>query len=246
MAYGVVGTALMAFAGLLSARKKTIRRQWGRLAWWLKGHIWLGLLSVPLIVFHAAFRWGGPLEQLLWAVLAIVIVSGVVGLAFQNIFPRLMTAQLPSEAIADQLGEVCNRLQQTTDAEVLACCGEAAVTSAAGEPPPSQSPAGVDPQLELARFYVGAVRPYLADSGGDGALGNSREAQLLFERARERLPYEAGPMLDVLERRCDERRRLQLQARLHGLLHGWLRVHLPLSGALLVLVILHVLTALYY
>src|SRR3990170_2286953 len=72
MLFGVAGTLLMLFAGLLSVRKKTVRLRLGSLSWWLKGHIWLGSLSVPLIFYHAAFRWGGTLEIFLWAMLLVV------------------------------------------------------------------------------------------------------------------------------------------------------------------------------
>jgi hypothetical protein len=45
---------------------------------------------------------------------------------------------------------------------------------------------------------------------------------------------------------CDERRLLARQEQLHGWLHGWLLVHIPLSVALLVLTVAHVVMALYY
>ena len=53
--FGVAGTALMVLAGLLSARKKLPQLPIGSAQTWLKAHIWLGLLSVPLILFHAGF-----------------------------------------------------------------------------------------------------------------------------------------------------------------------------------------------
>src|SRR5262245_44815371 len=90
MLFGVAGTALMVFAGLLAVRKKILRLRVGSVSAWLRGHLWLGLLSVPLIFYHAAFRWGGALEVLLWITFAIVIASGIVGLALQNILPRMM------------------------------------------------------------------------------------------------------------------------------------------------------------
>jgi hypothetical protein len=247
MAFGIAGTALMAFAGLLSARKKTIRRRWGSVAWWLKGHIWLGLLSVPLVLFHAAFRWGGALEATLWWVVIIVIASGVVGLFLQNILPRIMTGQLPTEAIADQLGYACERLQGEADAAILAGCGDDAVTLALTAKTASRRHSAQHPQAELAAFYAYTVRPFLAADGTrDSALRSERESELIFERLRESLPYELGPLADQLQGYCVRRRQLALQNRLHWLLHGWLRIHLPLSAALLALVVLHVVTALYY
>src|SRR5437868_1000701 len=54
--FGIVGTFMMVFAGGLAIRKKTLTLRAGSIAWWLRGHIWIGLLSVPTIFFHAAFR----------------------------------------------------------------------------------------------------------------------------------------------------------------------------------------------
>src|SRR5438093_5869651 len=59
--YGGAGLALMVYAGLLGARRKVPSWRLGRATTWLKGHLWLGLLSYFLILFHSGFRWGGPL-----------------------------------------------------------------------------------------------------------------------------------------------------------------------------------------
>lgn len=247
MAFGVAGTALMLFAGLLSARKQAIRRRWGSIAWWLKGHIWLGLLSVPLVAYHAAFRWGGALEIALWTVVIVVILSGLVGLLLQNLLPRLMTTQLPAEAIADQMGHVCQRLQSEADALVLAACGDDAVTMALTAKTASRRHGMQHPQAEAAAFYASTVRPFLGvDGARDSSLRGARDSQLIFERVRESLPYDLEPLVERLQAFCAHRRQLALQDRMHRLLHGWLRIHLPLSAALLALVALHIVTALYY
>ena len=47
--FGIVGAALMVFAGLLSARKRFPGARLGSAQFWLRGHIWLGLLSLSLI-----------------------------------------------------------------------------------------------------------------------------------------------------------------------------------------------------
>jgi hypothetical protein len=49
-----------------------------------------------------------------------------------------------------------------------------------------------------------------------------------------------------LENICEEERQLIRQRRLHAWLHGWLLTHIPLSFALLVLAIIHIVTALRY
>ncbi|MDZ4658401.1 MAG: hypothetical protein SH868_12555 [Bythopirellula sp.] len=247
MAFGVAGTLLMVIAGMLSARKKTLRIRFGSLSGWLKGHIWLGLLSVPLIFFHTAFRWGGLLEQILMAVFLIVIVSGILGVILQNILPRLMKSQLDSEVVPDQMDHLCRGLQREADACVVASCGGAAVEQALAREPQALSASTADPTNWLLGFYLESVRPYLGAAIVPGAvLASNRQGELVFERARSSVPDRLRNTLDQLEELCRVRRRLQLQAQLHGLLHGWLKVHIPLSVMLLVFTVLHIVTALYY
>ena len=88
--FGVIGTLMMLFAGLLAARKPLRIRRIGSAQFWLKGHLWLGTLCIPFILFHAGFGWGGLLEQFMWYALTIVAVSGFFGLAIQQFLPRLL------------------------------------------------------------------------------------------------------------------------------------------------------------
>jgi len=59
LAYGVVGTTCMIAAGLLAGRKKVRTWRLGPARAWMQLHIWLGLLAVPLILFHSGFSLGG-------------------------------------------------------------------------------------------------------------------------------------------------------------------------------------------
>jgi len=81
---------------LLWLRKKFRVVRVGRAKLWMKAHIWLGLLCVPLLVLHSGFRgWNLALAGILMAVLLIVIASGVWGLALQQILPTIMLDEIP-------------------------------------------------------------------------------------------------------------------------------------------------------
>ncbi len=56
----------------------------------------------------------------------------------------------------------------------------------------------------------------------------------------------AAAWLDALEELCVQRGRLRVQERVHRWLHGWLLLHVPLSAALLILTIAHIVMSLYY
>jgi len=104
-----------------------------------------------------------------------------------------------------------------------------------------------DGMAELAGFYDREIKPYLAGSPKDPAtLVEDETASLLFDLQRESTPLALQETLDQWERICADARRLYAQRRVHRLLHGWLIVHVPLSAALVVLVIVHAVMAIRF
>src|SRR5208337_192913 len=99
LVFGIVGFAFMIFAALLGARKRVPTWRLGRAQAWMRGHLWLGLLSLPMILFHGGFHFGGTLTRVLMWLTIIVVASGVYGAALQNYVPRVMTNDVPLETI---------------------------------------------------------------------------------------------------------------------------------------------------
>src|SRR5215470_9998014 len=97
LTFGIAGSILMVFAGVLGARRKVPMWQIGRATFWMRGHIWLGLLSYPLILFHGGFGLGGPLTMVLMVLFTVVIVSGILGVLLQQVMPRFMLTRVPLE-----------------------------------------------------------------------------------------------------------------------------------------------------
>jgi hypothetical protein len=115
--FGILAAVLMTFAMLLSALRRVPSWWWiGARKSWLRGHIWLGALSGWLSLYHSGFHWGGPLEQGLWSVLALTLISGVVGLVLQQLLPRLITARIPYESPVEQIPHLCSELRRRADA----------------------------------------------------------------------------------------------------------------------------------
>ncbi len=250
--YGVVGSALMIFAGLLAAHRKAPGWSWiGARKAWLKGHIWLGLLSGVLILCHSGFSWGGPLTQALWIVLGLTLVTGVMGLVLQQFLPRLMTTRIPAEAPYEQIPHLCRVMRRKADALVESLAGSLQSKAAAGPAATATimgTIAGLGAQNQLQEFYEMHVRPFLGEAPPRSSpLANPMQAQALFAKLRT-VPGLAGveEQLQELAVLCDQRRQLAEQERLHRWLHGWLYVHVPMSVALLALGAAHVVMALYY
>jgi hypothetical protein len=106
LVYGGAGTAMILFAMLLMARKTWHTLRVGSAYQWLQWHVWIALVSYPIIGYHAGWRWGGPLTTLLMVIFTIVWASGILGLLLQNLVPILMRDQLSKETVYEQIDKV--------------------------------------------------------------------------------------------------------------------------------------------
>jgi hypothetical protein len=274
-AFGVAGGLIIVFEMLLWVRKKYRVVRIGRAKLWMKAHIWLGLLCVPLLVLHSGFHWWNlALSGILMAVFFVVIASGVWGLALQQVLPTMMLDEIPAETIRSQIDFVLNQLLNEARRLVRATCGQGGVAGATmGDIPTGQEDQtflvigavrsvgrvqgkvlqtrtqammimGSEP---LLLFFEQHMVPFFqAKQVARMPLGSSKRAAAMFRELKTSLDPAAYEVVDTLEGLCDQRRQLDRQARLHFWLHAWLGVHLPLSAALLVLMIAHIFYALKY
>src|SRR5205809_1068154 len=106
LVFGIVSFAIFVFGALLSLRKKVVLWRIGTVQQWLRAHIWLTLLTIPLVLLHSGFRLGGPMTTLLMALYSLVMVSGIYGLVLQHLMPRLMKERLPAETVFEQIPHI--------------------------------------------------------------------------------------------------------------------------------------------
>ncbi len=269
LTFGIAGTLCMLFAGLLGMRKKVRTWRIGSAQFWMRGHLWLGALALPLIWYHAGFRHGGTMTSLLMWITYAIVASGIVGAVLQHVLPTRMTQALPNETVYEQIDRVSREL--AIDAEhVAAVCGptngietstwraqcEAAIgaryeRSLLSEERKDRLLAGVrDAPLSgsapLRTFYVEQIRPYVRGEASVATLDDPGRAESIFAQQRLAIPRTLHVPLDELHQICDQVRQLRQQKRLQHWLHGWLLIHVPLSMALLVLAVAHIIVALRY
>jgi hypothetical protein len=133
LAFGVLGFSVMIFAALLGARKRVPTWRIGRAQAWMRGHLWLGFLALPLILFHGGFHFGGTLTRVLMWLLIITVFSGVFGAALQHYVPRVMTSDVPLETIYDEIGRVRTLLREEADRAIESVCGNLGLAKSSGE-----------------------------------------------------------------------------------------------------------------
>ncbi|HZU98013.1 MAG TPA: hypothetical protein VFF73_15020 [Planctomycetota bacterium] len=264
LVYGVAGSLCILFAALFGLRKKLRAWRIGRAETWLRAHLWLGLLAGPLILLHAGFHMGGPVTLVAMVLLGVVIASGVFGLVLQNWIPRTMMVRVPFETIHVQIDVVSEQLLREADLLVAEVCPSLPPLD---PPTPAALPTKWGPRdldcLKLPKvkypveaavkaksapiqdFYLSEVRRFLGD-GRSGLLASTAKTRAAFEQVKTLVPPPLAQALEDLEEMCEERRQLELQRRLHHLLHFWLLVHGPLAYALVILGAAHAVTALRF
>jgi hypothetical protein len=249
LAFGSIGFAFMIFAALLGARKKVPVYRFGRAQSWMRGHLWLGLLSLPIILFHSGFRYGHGLTAWLMTLLIVVVVSGVFGAALQHSMPRVMTREVSMETIYEEIGHVRAQLLEEAEELIKQATGSEKKAAADGGEPDSAAPAVavMDEVAPLRNFYEQELKPFLEKPGARGsALGDTAQARSAFAQLRTLVPASLHTTIEDLEGICEEERQLTLQSHLHLWLHGWLLLHIPLSLALILLGAIHAVMALRY
>ena len=272
LVFGIAGGLIIVFELLLWPRKRVRSWRLGSAQSWLRAHVWLGLLCLPLVLMHARLLViGGLLNVAIMVLFLVVIASGIWGLVLQQWIPRTLLSEVPAETIREQIEHVAARECADLERLVRAVCEpvDAEDHAAAGGSDPDdfavvtgfRAMTGIQGRVletlpvystipgtrELTRRFRGDVRPYLlAGRAGGSALAGRREADAFFATLRAAAPAEAGGLIRRLEEACEHRRQFDLQAVLHDRLHAWLLVHVPLSAALGVLLAVHVPVALWY
>lgn len=273
-AFGVAGGLICLFEFALWIKKKPKLRNLriGRAQTWLRAHIWLGLLSVPLLLMHSGWRLGGTLSSWVMVLFLVVIATGVIGLILQQILPKLMLDQVPAETIYSQIDHQVDLLIEGAQQWIDAAHGghgpardgaarpveESYVVSNAvrtagrvqGKVLEARVPAlDLDPpEAEtLQAFFDRTLVPYLREGQSlRSPLSGKQRADEVFRELRGRLSSKAEPVVDALERASHQRRQYDQQSTLHFWLHSWLWLHFPLSVALIVLMLAHAFYALWY
>ena len=217
-----------------AARKKVPVCRFGRAQTWMRGHLWLGLAEPAdhFVSRRIPVRRHG-LTAWLMMLLIIVVASGVFGAALQHYMPHVMTREVPWKPSTRRSITSASSWSRSGDETIVAAAESGRRRSRAlrrcvrflpaRDAPVSGKPRRAPPAAFQSRSLAGHVRgPAHAVAAG------------LQDAAKD------------LEQICEEERQLRRQSKLHHWLHGWLMLHIPLSFALLLLGVVHAITALRY
>lgn len=274
LTYGMIAGSIIVFECLLGLRRTKLFRtsRWlGPAQFWMKAHIWLGLLAVPLVIMHSGWQWGGWLSTFVAGIFALVTASGIFGWYMQNLIPRWLIEAVPEETIHSQIDAVAAQLaadarrvvglhaplaemhelsaRKRSEHLVVAGAPRRVGTMVERVPRPQQETPQelVIPQL-LRDAVQNDLEPFLlTGKSRERGLQTTHRAAWYFEEVRRRInDRELQNVVSTLEKLCERRRQMNTQQVLHFWLHGWLSLHLPLAMMLLILLAAHIWFALRY
>lgn len=226
--FGVVGFGFMIFAALLGARKRAPTWRVGRAQAWMRIHLWLGFLALPMILFHGGFHFGGTLTRVLMWLLIVTVFSGVFGAALQHYIPRMMTSDVPLETIYDEIGRVRSLLREEADRAIESICGSLGLSKTLGEE--GQRAGGFTALRTIAASAVPLRKSAAVSAGASAAVAAAPEIILLSEEESAPLRhFFLNEMRPFLEQPKQRGQRLGEAAKATGAFAG-LRTLLPAAA----------------
>jgi hypothetical protein len=227
LALGISGAALMMLMQSYSVRKRVRRlSRIGSLPRWLEFHIFCGILGPVLITFHTSFKFNGIVSVAYWSML-LVVASGFVGRYLYVRIPKSIRGQeLTYAEVEERTVDLKARLVETRLPLALLKQVEAfeeRVVPRAGSDPRWRGI--VFGEFKL-RFRIRQLRRQIRHTGVEHRLLHDAVA-LIAERA-------------VLLRR------LAYLKKTKKLFELWHVFHQPLAYVLLIIVTVHVTTAIYF
>jgi hypothetical protein len=228
---GTIGAGLIVWLAMLGIRKRAITRGRWSLKAWTSAHVYLGLALIAISTFHTGFQFGWNVHTAAYALMMLVILSGVYGISVYSALPQGLS-DARSEMTGPQMIDAVNTLdkQIQSAAQPLSDADSSVVMSSLGED-----------------TFGGGVWRRL--SGSYPRCGNRRALQIMRDRLTEASGKETAAIEQVvglLERKAAALQRVRGYVQRRAMLEIWLFIHIPLTFVLIVALVAHIVSVFFY
>jgi hypothetical protein len=230
-ALGTIGVLLILWLTLLGLRKRAMTRGRWSLKAWTSAHVYLGLSLIVIATLHTGFQFGWNVHTLAYALMMIVILSGIYGIAAYSALPGELSnsrAEMTKPQMIDAVIKLDGQLQAA--AQPLGHDDTEVVTRSLEDDPFA---GGVVARL-FDRYPRCRTASALAEMRRREVLATGEQAEAIETVAR------------LLERKGAALDRIRKHMRIKALLEVWLYVHVPLTFALIAALAAHVVSVFFY
>jgi hypothetical protein len=254
---GTIGALIIVLLAFLGVRKRRYASGAGTVKGWVSAHVYLGLALLLIATLHTGFQFGLNLHTLAYALMVLVIASGVYGVVAYARYPRVITenrSQATREAWLDDILDLNERAIQLADAinpDVHRTVLHSAENLRIGGGWRQQL---LQPSADLRRDEIAKVGDFLRRKlGGSAADRTQGSEDMIFLGHEQIVTAERDPelerlkqLLELLTRRNELVDRLNRDVQAHARLQIWLYLHVPLTAALLAALAAHILSVFLY
>lgn len=228
---GTIGVLLILWLTMLGVRKRAMTRGRWSLKAWTSAHVYLGLSLVVVATLHTGFQFGWNVHTLAYALMILVILSGVYGIVVYATLPQELGASR-SEMTRPQMIDAVMKIDRQLQT--------------AAQPLGHEDTKIVSLSLADDAFGAGLYRRL------SGRYPRCRTARALAEM-RRRLATATGDQADaienvvgLLERKAAALSLIRRHLRVKALLEIWLYVHVPVTFALIAALAAHIVSVFFY
>jgi len=221
---GTIGLLLIVWLSLLGVRKRRIPEGQWSLKGWTSAHVYLGLSLIVVGTLHTGFQIGWNVHTLAYALMMLVILSGIWGVYTYASLPKPLSMGRKQMTRAGMLEEMTAVDGQIDRAAQPLRRAEADLVLAALH----QDTFDGGALARLTGFYPGCQ----TNRALAGIAPTSSEA--------------AQSVHDLLTKRAEQLAQIRRQLRTRALLEVWLFIHIPATIALLAALLAHVISVFYY
>lgn len=225
-ALGTIGVLLILWLTMLGVRKRAMTPGRWSLKGWTSAHVYLGLALIVIGTLHTGFQLGWNVHTLAWALMLLVIVSGLYGVVVYSILPQ-------------ELGS--SRVEMTRTQMIEALTKLDRQLQAAAQPLALEDAAFVIRAIEDDPFRAGLWRRL---SGRNPRCRTDRTLLELRPRSGESEALET--VVALLERKSAALRQIRRHMQVKALLEAWLYVHVPATFALIAALAAHIVSVFFY
>lgn len=241
---GSIGALLIVWLTFLGVRKRSYQSTVGTVQGWTSAHVYLGTALLIIATLHSGFQVGWNLHTLTYVLMCIVIASGFFGLYSYLNHPVLIARNREGGSRAELFAELFE-LDKQARTLTQKC-------------PPD---VGIAVNSSIERTTLGGgvyAQLFSGDESffvrGAGAPVQNADQRAVIDFVAERLPRaqkgaEAANLQQLIVLLCRRQavlRRIRRDIRLRGWLKIWLYFHIPVTFALLIALILHILSTFVY
>ena len=226
---GWVLLVMMLILAGYNLRKKLTYPPLARSSTWLQFHVYIGLLSIMVFLFHTGMRIpNGPLETTLATLYVLLAGTGLVGLFLSRAIPSRLALRGP-EVLFERIPVFRRQLRERAEQLVVESAEETRTTT-------------------LADFYTRRLADFLAGprntfrhlrQSNRPLQQLNRELRSLDRYLSEKERLIAGELSELIEAKDT----LDYHHAMQSVLKGWLFVHIPLTYALLIFAVVHAVLA---